>query len=150
MLEGHEKDISSATFSPNGELIITSSFDDTARIWNAKTGEQNTLLEHGQNVNYAEFSPDGQRVVTASDDGAVRLWDVDRGIQLLTFKTDEEYVNRAIFSSDGKYIVADSSIWHIFPTTQALIDYANQIVPRQLDCEERRRFDLGNTSKCEN
>ena len=58
----------------------TASEDDTARIWDARTGLQlGPALQHGGEVAMAEFSPDGTRVVTASEDKTARVWEVRSG-----------------------------------------------------------------------
>ena len=40
VLRGHEDWVQSAAFSPDGARIVTASFDDTARIWDAGTGAE--------------------------------------------------------------------------------------------------------------
>ena len=58
----------SAAFSPDGTRIVTASWDKTARIWDAATGKEITVLRgHESQVCSAAFSPDGTRIVTASD-----------------------------------------------------------------------------------
>jgi len=75
-LEGHTEAIHSATFSPDGQRIATASADDSARVWDAKTGNVLRLLKHGDNVYTVRFNPSGTRVVTASKDGTARVWSV--------------------------------------------------------------------------
>ena len=63
-------------FSPDGSRIVTASRDNTARLWDAKSGAAlATLSGHTAWVRSAAFSPDGSRIVTASDDHTARLWD---------------------------------------------------------------------------
>jgi hypothetical protein len=58
-----------------GQLVVTASDDDTARIWDAETGKAvGEAMTHGGPVNSANFSPDGERVVTASADKTARIW----------------------------------------------------------------------------
>ena len=60
----------SAAFDPKGDRVVTASFDKTARIWDAKTGEPiGKPMQHDGPVFAASFSADGQRIVTASKDG---------------------------------------------------------------------------------
>ncbi len=59
----------------------------------------------------------------------------------------EDRVRSAAFSPDGAEVVTASSdrtarIWRVFRTTQELIDYARNIVPRQLTPEQRKQFFL--------
>ena len=78
---GHEDDIRSAAFSPDGKRIVTASWDRTARIWDAATGKPigEPLRGHEDVVMSAAFSPDGQRIVTASKDRTARVWDAATG-----------------------------------------------------------------------
>jgi WD40 repeat protein len=73
----HEGAVTSAALSPDGTRIVTASWDQTALIWDAATGNQMKVLrEHEDTVNSAAFSPDGMRIVTTSSDKTVRIWDV--------------------------------------------------------------------------
>src|SRR3989337_663837 len=57
-LKGHKDRIFSASFSPNGQEIVTDSFYDcTAKIWDTATGQLlHTLQGHQGVVNSASFS----------------------------------------------------------------------------------------------
>jgi WD40 repeat protein len=77
-LQGHQKFLRWAAFSPDGRFIVTASDDATARIWNAADGsEWLTLTGHGGPVLAAVFSPDSRFVATASADHTARIWPVD-------------------------------------------------------------------------
>ena len=59
-LGGHTALVNSATFSPDGSRVLTASWDATARVWDAKTGQSlATLSGHKAWVNSAAFGPDG-------------------------------------------------------------------------------------------
>ena len=55
--------VASAALSPDGKLVVTGSWDHSAKIWDAATGQAIRKLEGGHTgyVNTAEFSPDGTR-----------------------------------------------------------------------------------------
>ncbi len=77
---GHERQVYSVVFSPDGTHILTASGDWTAIIWNAQTTNiERKLLGHRAYVATAAFSPDGKSIVTASGDGTARVWDADTG-----------------------------------------------------------------------
>jgi WD40 repeat protein len=77
VLSGYQSAVSSAAFSADGTRIVTASWDKTARIWDAATGNEIRVLRgHEDFVNSAAFSADGTRIVTASDDSTARIWDV--------------------------------------------------------------------------
>ena len=55
----HSRAVSSAQFSPDGQSIVSASFDETVRVWSAATGEcVQTLAGHSDVVNSAQFSPE--------------------------------------------------------------------------------------------
>jgi dipeptidyl aminopeptidase/acylaminoacyl peptidase len=75
VLRGHEGWVNSAAWSPDGERIVTASWDKTARVWKANgTGEPLVLRGHEGSVNSAAWSPDGERIVTTSEDKTARVW----------------------------------------------------------------------------
>jgi WD40 repeat protein len=137
-----------SSFSPNGLLRIVMSLSLNAWLQNAKDYSQSTELKGHKGIIFkASFSPDGQHIVTASSDNTAMLWDGKDGSQLAVLKGHTDQVHDASFSPDGERIVTASidgtaRIWRFFPTTQALIDHANQIVPRYLTPEQRKQFFL--------
>ena len=75
ILEDHTCGVRSAAFSPDGKKIVTASYDKTAKIWDASTGEcLHTLEGHTNWVCSAAFSPDGKKIVTASYDNTAKIW----------------------------------------------------------------------------
>src|SRR5262249_17214988 len=75
-LKGHGNSVTSATFSPDGQRILTASGDTTARLWDAKDGRFLAELKgHGAYITSATFSPDGQRILTTSEDKTARVCD---------------------------------------------------------------------------
>ena len=107
LLKGHSAAVTSAAFSGDGERVATASNEDnTARIWDAKSGNEITVLH-----DVAGFSADGKRAVTASeDDNTARIWDVESGKEIAVLKglTDTDAVDTAVFSADGKRAVTAS------------------------------------------
>ena len=119
---GHTKSLTDVAFAPNGQQIVTSSEDKTARVWDAKNGKQLSILEgHIGFVLSALFSPEGRRIVTVSSDMTARIWDAETGVMLLNLEGHGERINTAVFSPDGAYIVTASEdktarIWDVSRT----------------------------------
>jgi dipeptidyl aminopeptidase/acylaminoacyl peptidase len=104
----HEKEVSSAQFSPNGQRVVTAS-GETARLWDALTGKPvGEPVEHQGFVNSGQFSPDGQRVLTASNDKTARLWDALSAKPVSGPMQHESEVNSAQFSPDGQRVLTRS------------------------------------------
>ena len=105
----HADSVYIASFSPDGQRVVTASTDHTARLWDAHTGAPlGQPMRHDGAVWHASFSSDGQRVVTASLDGTARLWDVRTGAPLGQPMRHDGGVNHATFSPDGQRVVTAS------------------------------------------
>lgn len=105
-LGGHNGDVNSAVFSPDGACVVTASVDGTARVWRADgAGEPVVLRGHNGDVMSAVFSSDGARVVTASMDGTVRVWRADGTGEPVVLQGHDGWVTSAVFSPDGTRVV---------------------------------------------
>jgi WD40 repeat protein len=106
---GHSGEIYTASFSTDGKRIVTCSQDETAKVWDARTGKELlTLSGHTDAIPSASFSADGKRIVTGSGDKTAKVWDARTGKQLLTLSGHTDAIPSASFSSDGNRIVTGS------------------------------------------
>jgi len=86
-LAGHEGPVTSVSFNSTGNLILTTAKDQTARVWDARTGEEVvTLRPPGQQIRLAAFSAGDAKVLTVSGEAfpnetspksVARLWPMD-------------------------------------------------------------------------
>ncbi|MDJ0589254.1 MAG: hypothetical protein QNJ72_04545 [Pleurocapsa sp. MO_226.B13] len=90
--KAHDKPISDASFSPDGNLLATSSYDGVTRIWDFQGNEQAECENPeatDKQVLGVSFSHTGNELATVSADGFVRLW--DRQCTLINkFPADDE------------------------------------------------------------
>jgi eukaryotic-like serine/threonine-protein kinase len=104
----HQKRVNYAEFSSDGRHIVTASWDNTARKWNARTGAAATPpLRHDNPVNWARFDPSGKKIVTASRDKTVRIWSSETGQELNRFVHADALAESHSFdfSPDGRRLV---------------------------------------------
>ncbi len=103
--------VASADLSPDGRLLVTGSWDRSAKIWDVSTGKAIRKLDgvHQGFVNSVEFSPNGKLILTASDDGTARVWDVASGeVTEPIFQGHSGRVLSARFSADGSKVLTTS------------------------------------------
>lgn len=82
-LLAHTANSQSAIFSPNGESILSASWDNTAHLWNLSGSQSNQRFTgHMSVVTTAIFLPDGKHICTTSADATTRLWDIKTGREL--------------------------------------------------------------------
>ena len=101
----HTNVITSNVFSPDGKLVLTSSYDSSARLWNAETGVLLRVFRgHEHVIHAAAFSPDGRLVLSGSHDRTLRLWETASGRLVRTIAHPGEFsvINSAAYSPDGK------------------------------------------------
>lgn len=105
----HEHEIAAVAFSPDGSLLATAAWDDTARLWDTATGDPHGVpMRHQEDVWTVAFSKDGRIVATGSFDGTARLWDVTTGKPLFPPMRHQGPVRTLDFSPDGKLLATGS------------------------------------------
>ncbi|EGP85547.1 uncharacterized protein MYCGRDRAFT_44834 [Zymoseptoria tritici IPO323] len=63
-LEGHDGAVSAVAFSPDGQVIVSASFNKTVRLWNATMGEMIQLIPNAGRSSRITFAADGKAVQT--------------------------------------------------------------------------------------
>lgn len=106
----HTLDITSVSFNPINDYIVSSSKDGSAKVWDGVSGSsQFTLKGHTKPVNAAVFSPDGKTIATASSDNTIKIWDAATGQMRTSLEADSKEVTSLAWSADGKYIASGGS-----------------------------------------
>ncbi|WP_202219614.1 WD40 repeat domain-containing protein [Okeania sp. KiyG1] len=67
-LSGHEKVVIDVVFSPKGDLLASTSWDNTVKLWKPDGTLMNTFTEHERAVWSIAFSPKGDLLASGSLD----------------------------------------------------------------------------------
>ena len=79
-LKGHASRLCKVAFHPQGDHVVTTSFDHTWRMWDVETGSEILLQDgHSKEVYGVGFHPDGSLCSTTDYGGVVHLWDLRTG-----------------------------------------------------------------------
>jgi WD40 repeat protein/predicted Ser/Thr protein kinase len=106
-LTGHKDIVESIAIAPNGEIIVSGSYDGTIKLWSLRTGElQNTLKGHNNRITCIAISPDGQTIASGSYDQTIKLWSLSTGKFLQTLEDRPDRVRDIAFSPNGQVLLS--------------------------------------------
>ena len=96
----HNSVVSCVKFSPDNNMLASSSYDRTVKLWNIQDGSLIQTLPHTNMVTALAFSSNGKLLASASLDSNVKFWDTKNGklIRTLPLKSS---VNSMDFSPNG-------------------------------------------------
>ena len=118
-LTEHSDYVNSVAFSPDGKILVSSSSDDTIKLWNVETKEViTTLTEHSSDIESVAFSPDGKILASASRDSTIKLWNVETKEVITTLTGHSSDIESVAFSPDGKTLASGSDdntikLWNV-------------------------------------
>jgi len=102
VLKGHENVIIALAFSRDGRKLVSGSGDNTARIWDVRTGKCVQTLRGPENSVYGvAFSPDGRRVLTGSFDKTARIWSAEDGTCMAVLREHSAEVHPVAWNPEG-------------------------------------------------
>ncbi|XP_018668441.2 U5 small nuclear ribonucleoprotein 40 kDa protein-like [Ciona intestinalis] len=112
LLTGHEGEIYSSKFHPEGNMIASTGFERLIYLWNVygecdnfhviKGGHKGAVLD-------LHFNTDGSNIITASTDKTVGLFDSETGERIKRMKGHNGIVNTCATARRGDPLVASGS-----------------------------------------
>ncbi|KAF8557956.1 WD40 repeat-like protein [Imleria badia] len=104
-LTGHTDTVRCVAFFPDNRHIVSSSWDNTVRIWDIETGSQTKapFTGHTDVVRSVAVSPDGEKIASVAEDRTMRVWSVSSG--QLAYEPVEGHASGlwcVTFSPDGR------------------------------------------------
>jgi len=109
LLTGHEGEVFSGEFSPDGRTLATGSFDKGVFLWQVYGECENygVMRGHGNAVLETHWKHDGTQLYTCSADKSVCVWDPDSGKRLKKLNGHTAIVNSMQTSRRGvPYLVS--------------------------------------------
>ncbi|KAG2070734.1 WD40 repeat-like protein [Suillus decipiens] len=123
---GHTGGLLSVAWFPNGQHLVTASFDRTIRIWMSETGCQvgHSLGGHATwMANQVAVSSDGKLIVALCGDNSIRLWNAITLDQIKLVLQHAEPVLCMTISADSRFVAGGCGdkkvcLWNIESITQ--------------------------------
>ncbi|MGB7439542.1 MAG: AAA-like domain-containing protein, partial [Coleofasciculaceae cyanobacterium] len=114
---GHQGEVWSVSFSPDGQNLATVGKDGKISLWHLSGEQFAQFYSHQQPVLSVSFSPDGQLIATASEDGTAAVWKLS-GEQVVQLKGHQGEVWSVSFSPDGQRLATASEdgtaiVWNL-------------------------------------
>ena len=76
-MTGHQQLVNHLSFSPDGRIIASASFDKSVKLWDGATGKfVNTLRGHVGAVYQVCWSSDSRLILSGSKDSTLKAWDL--------------------------------------------------------------------------
>lgn len=107
---GHEGAVMMAAFAADNDRIVTASADQTAKLWDVKTGA--ILQSWGQHTGplyCVGVSGDGRTLVTGAQDNTLRVWDLPLSHPLRRLTPPGPATLGLTYSPDGKWLLGGSA-----------------------------------------
>lgn len=106
----HTEIVRALDYSPDGSLLVTTSWDTTSVVLNAGDGSIAYVLKghFGRTIMDVAFSPSGDSIATAGDLGIYKLWDTSRikGGEAGRIEASLGPINSLVYSPDGSLLAA--------------------------------------------
>jgi WD40 repeat protein len=116
--KAHKSPITSLAFLPDGQRLLSTSWDGTVRVWKVSDGTKMDELSLGRPIRFATLSPDGQLLAISTYDPTIQLWQFSDKTLLRTLRGHKDWVHEVFFSPDGKFLISGSKdgtvkVWQV-------------------------------------
>lgn len=117
----HSDTIVTMAFSPNSQILASSSYDNSIKIWDVANNKLKAVfLGHSDLITSIAFNSEGDVLASVSNDKTIRLWDVSSS-ELITNLEIEANYSLVVFSpNDRKLAVSYLSEIHLYRISNGL------------------------------
>lgn len=157
VLSGHEGPVHGLMFSPVQEMLASSSWDKSVRIWDVFDGKGGLeTFSHTHDVLTVAYRPDGRQLASTTLDGQIHLWDPIEGQLTGSIEGRRDIAGGRLisdrrtaansssgkcftticYSADGSYLLAGGRSKYI-----CMYDVAEQVLLRRFQITHNRSLD---------
>lgn len=109
ILNGHEGIISGLQFIKNGSRLLTSSWDQTARVWSCSKGTASpNMVSHNSDFKELSVQEDVGKGAIGTRDGLVKIFSLKNMKCLRNLPTHQKDISGIALTDDGSYLVSAS------------------------------------------
>jgi len=105
---GHDNEVTSVSFSPDGNQAISGDLDGIIILWNISDCQVIHKFFNTTKVKSVSWSPNGFYALSAHYNGMVKLWDINAKQELRTFYGHTDQVSDVSFSPDSSKVLSAS------------------------------------------
>lgn len=116
----HRNTVWSLAFSPDNQLLASSSGDKTIKLWQLNNNELLRVFPgaHSDTIWSIAINQDGKTLVSGSGDKTVKIWNLNTGELLRTLVGHTDAVFSVAISQDGQTVISGSGdktvkIWNL-------------------------------------
>jgi WD40 repeat protein len=104
----HTDAVNAVDFSPDGQTIVSGSYDNTLRLWDVGSGSLLQTIETGQSISDVIYSPDGTMLISGNGSNTIAFWNAGDGSYLGELDGHRSSINNLAFTADQTLLVSSS------------------------------------------
>lgn len=105
-MAGHDNGVASIAFMPDGDTIVSGSFDKTVRIWGLSGMTRPIIIQNNEIIRSVAVSDDGKYIATGGE-CIVKIYNA-KPLKLLSTLNHNRSVNSVAFSPNGEMLATGS------------------------------------------
>lgn len=108
--DAHQHRISKTLFHPIGNIVVSTSFDQTWKMWDINRPEEELIQQegHSKEIFAGSFHPDGGLFATGGLDAIGRIWDLRSGRSIATLQSHIKGIYSMDWSPNGYHLATSS------------------------------------------
>jgi WD40 repeat protein len=118
-IDAHNDWVRCLSFTPDGNRLVSGSFDKTIKLWQLDNGKMiHTLADRPKGVFALAVSPNGKFLVSGSWDETIELWNLETATPLQNLVQHTASVRSLAISADSQTLISGSfdktiKLWHL-------------------------------------